>query len=148
MVHLALWSRKIITLTIWDLCRQTDVLLFNILSRFVIPVLGRSPGEVHGNPLQYSSLENPMDRGAWWAAAHGSQRVGHNLANKQQRALGRGDRDHLCAKCSILVDLRSLSVTTFGYQVKNHILHLAFFLGFIEASFVSSSCLPFGLCPQ
>ena len=84
-----------------------------------IPGLGRSLGGGNGNPLQYSCLENPMDRGAWWAAAHGSQRVGHNLANKQQRALGRGDRDHLCAKCSILVDLRSLSVTTFGYQVKN-----------------------------
>ena len=89
-----------------------------------------------------------MDRGAWWTTVHGSQRVGHNLANKQQWALGRGDRDHLRAKCSILVDLRSLSVTAFGYQVKNHILHLAFFLGFTEASFVSSSCLPFGLSPQ
>ena len=32
------------------------------------PELGRSPGEGHGNPLQYSGLENPMDRGAWWAA--------------------------------------------------------------------------------
>ena len=30
----------------------------------------RSPGEGHGNPLQYCCLENPMDRGAWWAAAH------------------------------------------------------------------------------
>ena len=30
-------------------------------------VLGRSPGGGHGNPLQYSCLENPMDRGAWWA---------------------------------------------------------------------------------
>ena len=29
--------------------------------------LGRSPGGGHGNPLQYSCLENPMDRGAWWA---------------------------------------------------------------------------------
>ena len=29
--------------------------------------LGRSPGEENGNPLQYSCLENPMDRGAWWA---------------------------------------------------------------------------------
>ena len=67
-----------------------------------------------------------------------SQRVRHNLVNKQQ-ALGRGDRDHLHAKCNILVDFRSLSVTAFRYQVKNHILHLAFFLGFIEASFVSSS---------
>ena len=30
-----------------------------------VPGLGRSPGEGHGNPLQYSCLENPMDRGAW-----------------------------------------------------------------------------------
>ena len=40
-----------------------------------IPGLGRSPGEGNGNPLQYSCLENPMDRGAWWATVHGSQRV-------------------------------------------------------------------------
>ena len=33
--------------------------------------LGRFPGEKHGNPLQYSCLENPMDRGAWWAIVHG-----------------------------------------------------------------------------
>ena len=32
---------------------------------------GRSPGEGNGNPLQYSCLENPMDRGAWWATVHG-----------------------------------------------------------------------------
>ena len=36
----------------------------------LIPVLGRSPGGRHGNPLQYSCLENPMDRGAWWARVH------------------------------------------------------------------------------
>ena len=35
-----------------------------------IPGLGRSPGGGHGNPLQYSCLENPMDRGAWWAIVH------------------------------------------------------------------------------
>ena len=35
------------------------------------PGLGRSPGEGNGNPLQYSYLENPMDRGAWWATVHG-----------------------------------------------------------------------------
>ena len=34
----------------------------------LIPVLERSPGGGHGNPLQYFCLENPMDRGAWWAA--------------------------------------------------------------------------------
>ena len=32
-----------------------------------IPGTGRSPGEENGNPLQYSCLENPMDRGTWWA---------------------------------------------------------------------------------
>ena len=36
-----------------------------------IPGLGRSPGGGHGNRLQYSCLENSMDRGAWWATVHG-----------------------------------------------------------------------------
>ena len=36
----------------------------------LIPELGRSPGGGHGNPLQYSCLENAMDRGAWWAIVH------------------------------------------------------------------------------
>ena len=35
------------------------------------PGLGRSSGEGNGNPLQYSCLENSMDRGAWWAIVHG-----------------------------------------------------------------------------
>ena len=35
-----------------------------------IPGSGRSLGGGHGNPLQYSCLENPMDRGAWWATVH------------------------------------------------------------------------------
>ena len=39
---------------------------------------GKSPGEGNGSPLQYPSLENPMDRGAWWATVMGSQRVRHN----------------------------------------------------------------------
>ena len=37
----------------------------------LIPVSGRYPGEGHGNPFQYSCLENPMDRGVWWAIVHG-----------------------------------------------------------------------------
>ena len=37
-----------------------------------IPGLGRSPGEGNGNPLQYSCLENPMDRGGWQAMVHGA----------------------------------------------------------------------------
>ena len=36
-----------------------------------IPGLGRSPGEGNGNPLQYSCLGNPTDRGAWWNTVHG-----------------------------------------------------------------------------
>ena len=36
-----------------------------------LPGSGRSPGEGHSNPLQYSCLENPTDRGAWWATVHG-----------------------------------------------------------------------------
>ena len=36
-----------------------------------IPGLRRSPGGGHGNPLQYSFLENSMNRGAWWVTAHG-----------------------------------------------------------------------------
>ena len=35
------------------------------------PRSGRSPGEGHDNPLQYSCLENPVDRGAWWGTVHG-----------------------------------------------------------------------------
>ena len=34
----------------------------------------RSPGEANGNPLQYSCLENSMDRGAWWATVHGGSK--------------------------------------------------------------------------
>ena len=37
----------------------------------LIPGLGRSPGEGNGNPLLYSCLGNPMDRGVWWATVHG-----------------------------------------------------------------------------
>ena len=44
-----------------------------------IPGLGRSPGEGNGYPLQYSCLENAMDRGAWRATVPGVARVGHDL---------------------------------------------------------------------
>ena len=46
----------------------------------VLPPGWRSPGEGHGNPLQYSCLENSMDRGAWWTmyGPWGLQRLGHN----------------------------------------------------------------------
>ena len=47
-----------------------------------IPGWERSPGEGNGNPLQYSYLGNPMDRGAWLAIVHGGFKESHNLATK------------------------------------------------------------------
>ena len=50
------------------------------------PGLGRFPGEGNGNPLQYSYLGNPMDRGIWQALwSHGVTRIRHDLATKQQQ---------------------------------------------------------------
>ena len=46
-----------------------------------IPGSGSSPGEGNGNPLQYSCLENPMDRGAWWAAVRGVAKSRTQLSN-------------------------------------------------------------------
>ena len=48
-----------------------------------IPGSGRYSGEGNGYPLQYSCLENPMDREAWWATIHGVTRIGHNLGTEQ-----------------------------------------------------------------
>ena len=46
-----------------------------------IPESGRSLGGGHGNPLQYSCLENPMDRGVWWATVHGVAKSQTGLSN-------------------------------------------------------------------
>ena len=51
----------------------------------LIPGSGRSSGLGNGNPLQYSGLENPMDRGAWQAMVHAIVRVRHDLGTKQQQ---------------------------------------------------------------
>ena len=56
----------------------------------LIPGSGRFPGGEHGNPLQHSSLENPMDRGAWWATVH---RVEKSQTRRKQlsRHTGKGE---------------------------------------------------------
>ena len=46
-----------------------------------IPGLGKSPGKGNGNPLQYSCLENPMDRGAWWVTVQGFTNSQTRLSN-------------------------------------------------------------------
>ena len=54
-----------------------------------VPRSGGCPGEGNDKPLQYSCLENPMDRGAWRATAHGVARVGHDLVTKPRLFLSR-----------------------------------------------------------
>ena len=53
----------------------------------LIPGPGRYPGVRDGNPLQYSCLENPVDRGIWRVLATGSQRIRYDLATEQQQPL-------------------------------------------------------------
>ena len=62
----------------------------------LIPELERSPEGGNGNPLQYSCLENSMDRGAWWTTVHGSPRVRHSQAHmlylyKEQKIIKHGE---------------------------------------------------------
>ena len=56
-----------------------------------IPGSGRSPGKGNGNPLQYSGLENLMDRGAWWATVHRVTKSQTQL-NAQAQGVKRGSR--------------------------------------------------------
>ena len=78
----------------------------------LIPGLGRCPGEGNDNPLQYSCLGNPLNIGAWQVQSMGLQRVGNDLAAKQQQqieawapsapyfaALGAGRSDGDQSKC-------------------------------------------------
>ena len=50
-----------------------------------IPGEGRTHGKGNGNPLQYSCLENSMDRGAWWATVHGVAKTWTHLSTAQHR---------------------------------------------------------------
>ena len=52
----------------WLTCKESA---FGAGDAGSIPGSGRSSEGGHGNPLQYSCLENPMDRGVWWATVHG-----------------------------------------------------------------------------
>ena len=60
-----------------------------------IPGWGRSPGEGNGSPFQYSCLENPMDRGAWWVTVHGVTKSRTRLSD---------EHFHLCV-CEEMVEL-------------------------------------------
>ena len=64
-----------------------------------VPGLGRSLGVGNGNPLQYSYLGNPMDRGAGWATVHGVSESGQDPAARQQQHMTAFTRDQLPATC-------------------------------------------------
>ena len=74
-----------------------------------IPRLGRSPGEGNGNPLQYSCLENSMDKGAWWATVHG----GGKKSDRTERPTPTG-----YMKEFYIVDW-SISVCVFVFNILN-----------------------------
>ena len=64
--------------TSWARASQVALVVKNLAAKAgdardmgLITGLGRSPGGGHGNPFQHSCLENPIDRGAWWALVHG-----------------------------------------------------------------------------
>ena len=59
---------------IWGLSSVSKESACNAGDLGLIPGSGRHPGEGNGNPLQYSYLENPVDRGAWWATVQGGQK--------------------------------------------------------------------------
>ena len=73
-----------------------------------IPGSGRSPEEGNGNPLEYSCLENSIDRGAWWATVHGAVT---RLSNWTAIALTRPDRGHAhsCVIVTVLILLSDVS---------------------------------------
>ena len=59
----------------------------------LIPRSGRSPGGGHGSPLQYSCLENPRDRGAWWAVFHGVNKESDMTETTKHKHTSRGDEE-------------------------------------------------------
>ena len=76
-----------------------------------IPWSGRSPGEGHGNPLQYSCLENSMDRRAWQATVHGVTKSQTWLSNQHFTLIKYGSHPSLKALLSKQARLNNLSKT-------------------------------------
>ena len=77
-------------MTIQDFLGGSDdkASVYNAGDLGLIPGLGRFSEERNGNPIQYSCLGNPVDRGAWRATVHEVTRVGCDLVTKQQQQKG------------------------------------------------------------
>ena len=92
----------------------------NAVDMGLIPGLGRSPGEGNGYPLQYSWLENPMDRGAWQAPVHGITKSRHywatNTLTHNNWKIHRGFQCIVLTTCShITLGLSSTCLWTFCF---------------------------------
>ena len=64
-LYIKLWASQVVLVV-----RNLPANVGDIRDKDLILGLGKSPGGGHGNSLQYSCLENPKDRGAWWAVVH------------------------------------------------------------------------------
>ena len=80
----------LVSFSIWAflMVQVVKTCLYHCKNTCSVPRLGRSPGKGNAKPLQYSCLENSMDRGLWWATqSTGLQRVGHNSVTVYIQAL-------------------------------------------------------------
>ena len=85
----------------------------------LIPGLWRSPGEGNGNPLWYSCLKNPMDRGAWQAIVHGVTRVRHDLATKPPLFNDREKATFLCDRNILyLIGMQHMYIFVYSLNVR------------------------------
>ena len=131
--HPYMTTGKTIALTIDSSVSKVMPLLFNTLSMFVtdkesacnaedpglIPRSGRSPGEGHGNSLQYSCLENSMDREAWWVTVHGIAKSWTRLSDYHNRFV---KSFLLRSECLLISWLQSPSCSDFRAQ-DNKVCH-------------------------
>ena len=103
----------------------------------LIPGLGRSPGKGNGNPPQYSCLENPTDRGAWRATAHGVTKSQTQLSDQTTAANPGTDGKHegLCFSWSPTLCITApwciLFIYFFLELMKHPVLFFNFFSNFI-----------------
>ena len=83
----------------------------------LIPESGRAPGGGHGNPLKYSCLENPTDRGAWWAIVH--KRVGHDRSDLAQPSHSTYNKYQSRQPCEVELELIANFISLQGTLMKN-----------------------------
>ena len=86
----------------------------------LIPELGRFPGGGHGNPLQYSCLENLRDRGAWGAAVH-------RVTKSQTRLKQLSTRAHTLSERPPLATLYEIAVYTPPHLLSPHLLYFSLY---------------------